>query len=143
MEVQILSEVPTKMYKSNGKLKYDNSNGYRLTVEVNQQLSDYYYSLIPKYYKVNRPRWMAHVTVVRAEKEIPIHLTHWGKYNNEIIEFQYDPYIHFGGGYYWLNILCKRLEEIRHELGLSIVSQYTRPPAGFSKYFHCTIGNIK
>lgn len=132
------------MYKSNGIINYSNKSGfYRLTVEIDQELANYYFSLIPKYIWVNRPRYKAHITVVRPEKETPIFLEFWKKYQGEKVEFLYDPNIQCGREYFWLNILCKRLEEIRAELGLSIRSQYTQPPVGFSKYFHCTIANSK
>jgi len=131
------------MFNSNGTIRYDNESGYRLTVEVDKELSNYYYSLIPKYLKASRPRWAAHVTVVRPEKEIPINLQHWRKYENQVVEFVYDPYICFGKSYYWLNIWCPKLEDIREELGLSVYSKWTLPPEGISKKFHCTIANSK
>jgi hypothetical protein len=131
------------MFKATGILSYDASDSYRLTVEVNHQLAAYYRSLIPKYLRAKPPRWPAHITVVRPIKETPVKLEHWGKYHGEKVEFLYEPYVHFGKMYYWLNILCKELEDIRLELGLPVVSPYTLPPDGFGKYFHCTIANCK
>lgn len=132
-----------KMFESYGTIRYNDEEGFRLTVEVNQDLSNYYRSLIPKCYRVNRPRWPAHVTVVRPEKEIPPRIRYWGDYEGERIKFMYDPYVFCGKGYYWLDVWCKRLETIRDELGLSIVSKYTLPPTGHTKCFHCTIGNYE
>ncbi len=57
--------------------------------------------------------------------------------------FFYHPQIHEGKIYYWLEIYCTLLEDIREELGLPVVSQYTLPPEGFRKVFHMTIGNTK
>jgi hypothetical protein len=131
------------MFTSKGRIQYNDEEGFRLTVEVNQDLSDYYRSLIPKSYKVSRPRYSAHVTVVRPELEVPRLLRHWDKYQGERIEFLYDPYVYCDKGYYWLNIWCKKLEYIREELGLPVISKYTLPPSGFVKSFHCTIGNYK
>lgn len=127
------------MFSSKGPLRY-NSN-YKLIVEVDQDLSDYYRSLIPKWLPVQQQRWPAHISVIR--KEIPLNLDYWGKYEGEEVEFYYDPIIQYGTVYYWLNVFCKRLEEIRVELGLPISSEYTRPPDCFEKVFHMTLGNKK
>lgn len=132
-----------KTFESKGVLRYSTSTGYRLAVDVDQQLTNYYRSLIPKWKSVTRPRWPAHITLVRPEKEIPIHLEHWEKYADEPIKFLYESHIYEGTMYYWLNIWCKRLEDIRRELGLPVISQYTLPPEGFIKCFHCTLGNKK
>ncbi len=129
------------MFESVGTLRYQGPN--RLVVEVDQDIADYYRKLIPPWKTVFRSRWPAHITVVRAGKEIPVHTEHWGKYEGMPILFFYRPQIHEGKIYYWLEICCAILEDIREELGLSLVSQYTLPPAGFRKVFHMTIGNMK
>lgn len=130
------------LYRATGFLKYsiDNS-GYKLIAEIEQDLADYYRSLIPKYLYVNRQRYHAHISIVRRED--PPNKEFWGKYQDEEIEFLYDPDIKRGKVYYWLNCFCKRLEEIRIELGLPVSSPYTRPPDGFYKCFHVSIGNVK
>lgn len=130
------------LYKSTGILHYTEED-YRLVVEVDQQLASYYRALIPKWKSVNKPRWNAHITVVRPIKEKPIIFDAWGKYQGESIEFLYEPYVYEGKVYYWLNIWCSRLEKIRKELGLPVISEFTLPPEGFTKCFHCTIGNMK
>lgn len=128
-------------YEATGQLQY--SKDWRLVVRVDQGTADYYRSLIPKWQPCQRPRWPAHITVVRQEKETPVHKEHWWKYNHQEVKFIYSPYIHQGTVYYWLNAYCKRLEEIRVELGLPVHSQYTLPPEGFKKNFHITIANMK
>ena len=129
------------MFESVGKLRY--SGEYRLVVEVDPELARYYRALIPSWLPANRPRWPAHITIVRPEKEVPIHLEYWGKYEGDSVPFLYDPEIKSGKIYYWLNIWCKRLEDIRTELGLPVRSEFTLPPEGFVKCFHCTIANMK
>lgn len=132
------------MHSSVGTLDYSIvDGGYRLVVQCDQGISDMYRSLIPKYYTVNRPRWPAHITVVRSYQETPTNLTAWGKYQGEQVEWFYEPHIRMGRQYFWLNTLCTRLEDIRVELGLPIRSEYTQPPEGFKKYFHMTIANQK
>ena len=133
-----------KLFNATGIVHYDKFEGeYRLVIKVNQEISNYYFSLIPKYYKVNRPRWPAHITLVRSGKEVPKNMAFWGVYEGKRIPFLYDPEIKSGTMYYWLNIWCKQFENMRFELGLPVVSQYAMPPLGFVKCFHCTIANIK
>jgi hypothetical protein len=142
-----LPSIPAKndndMYNSTGIVRYERANGYKLTVEVGRELARYYYSLIPKYNRTNRPRYGAHITIVRVGVEVPPILSAWGRYEGEKVEFLYDPYVHYGRSYYWLNVFCRRLEVIRSELGLPITSRYTVPPEGFTKCFHMTIANEK
>lgn len=128
-------------YEATGTLQY--SKDWRLVLRVEQDLVDYYRSLIPKWHSCQRPRWPAHITVVRQEKETPVHKQHWWKYNHQQVKFIYSPQIRFGKVYYWLNAFCTRLEDIRIELGLPCHSQYTMPPEGFRKHFHTTIANLK
>jgi hypothetical protein len=130
------------LYDSKGILRYSIVDiGYRLIVEVDQGISEYYRSLIPKYKDVRGQRYRAHISVVR--KEVPPRLENWGKYNGEEVEFCYNSCVRWGTVYYWLDAYSKRLEEIRVELGLPISSEYTRPPDSFEKVFHITIGNRK
>jgi len=132
------------LLSSYGTLRYSREDGqHRLVVEVDQELADYYRSLIPKWIKTNRPRWPAHVTVVRPYKEAVPNLEPWGKYESQTVDFCYENYLHTGKVYYWINVFCKKLEEIRAELGLPVTSEFTRPPEGFLKCFHCTICNTK
>ena len=112
-----------------------------VTCYIQQELANYYLSLIPKYYRVIRPRWPAHVTIVRPEDE-PKNIDTYDKYDGELIEFIYDPTLHEERGIWWFNLWCKEMEEIRLALNLSIKSRITRPPwPGYNKCFHCTIGN--
>ena len=127
-----------ELFKSTGKLHYGET---KLVVEIDQGLSEYYFSLVPKYVKLNPQRYGAHISVVR--KEVPPKMEYWKKYQDEPIEFFYDPFIFNGTVYYWMNAFSSRLEEVRHELGLPVSSEYTRPPGGFFKCFHMTLGNTK
>lgn len=126
------------LYTSTGTLRYGYTN---LVLDVDQGIVDYYRALMPKSISTQRQMYPAHISVVR--KEIPPNMQFWGKYAGEQIEFQYSNVIHYGTVYYWLNAWCKRLEEIRQELGLPIDSPYTKPPDGFEKTYHITIGNVK
>ena len=130
------------LYRSTGTLHYSTGEvGYRLVLNIDQGLLDYYRSLIPKWYVVSRQRYGAHISVVR--KETPKVLEHWGKYEGEKIEFFYSNDLQHDHQYWWLNCFSKDLEKIRKELGLPVSSPYTLPPDGFVKCFHSTVGNTK
>ena len=132
------------LYASSGVLRYSNmpSYGYRLVMEVDRGLADYYFALIPKWLgRLNKPMYAPHVSVVRHET--PALLRAWGRQSGEEVEFLYANYVHNDGTYWWLNVFSSRLEEIRQELGLPLSSPYTRPPSGFAKCFHLTIANSK
>jgi hypothetical protein len=135
---------PITLYKSVGVLKYTDVStaGIKLIVEVDPGIVDYYRALIPPWYpKLNRQMYAPHISVVR--RETPPNMDVWGKYEGENVEFFYSNVVHSGTVYWWLNVFCKRLEEIRLELGLPVDSPYTLPPEGFDKCFHMTLGNCK
>jgi hypothetical protein len=131
------------LHSSTGVLRYTQRDGYgfRCVLDIDQQISEYYRALLPKWIYVNRQMYPAHVSVVR--KEVPPNLEAWGRHEGEEIEFQYEHFVYNDNVYYWLNVFCTRLEEIRAELGLPVSSPITRPPSGFLKCFHSTIGNVK
>ena len=129
------------LYATTGTFRYFKKEGYKLIVEVDQELSDYYRSLIPRYKDVNHQRYGAHISVVR--REIPVNLEFWGKYEGQEVEFVYDSEVKWGRVYYWLNTFSEKLEKVRTELGLPVSTEYTRPPEGFVKCFHMTLANVK
>lgn len=137
------------MFKYTGILRYSTAP-YRLVVEIDDELARYYRALLPKWYPCVSQRYQTHVTVVRPERDVPLNLTAWGKYEDERIEFFYEPGVRRGKVFYWLRVCCTRLEDIRLELGLPCQvsfdpseASYTVPPAPFRKYFHVTIGNYR
>jgi len=127
------------MFKSIGILKY-HVNPYKLIVEIDPGISDYYRSLVPKYIYVNKQMYAPHISVIR--KEIIPNLDLWNKYDSNAFEFEYDNYIYISDNYLWLNVFSEELENIRFELGLPKTSEITRSPDGRHK-FHTTIGNFK
>ena len=131
------------LFTSRGILRYnsDNNGLPKLNVLVDQGISDFYRSLIPKYETARRQMYAAHISVVR--KEVPTNWQYWGIYEGEEVEFTYCNIVNRGTVYWWLNAFSKRLETIRTELGLPISSMYTRPPDGWVRCFHITIGNSK
>lgn len=129
------------LFQSTGALRYFHRTGYKLIVEVDPEIVRYYRTLMPKYIQSNPQMFAPHISVVR--EEIPPNLDLWGKYEGQKAEFSYTGTVHFGAIYCWLNVFSTQLEEIRLELGLPVSTQYTLPPEGFVKCFHCTVGNFK
>lgn len=132
-----------ELHNSTGILKYfrGEGGGYKLILEIDQNIVEYYRSLMPKYIKTNKQMYSAHISVVR--KEVPPNESLWGKYEGEEFPFTYGSTVYAGTVYYWINCFSVRLEETRLELGLPVSSIYTLPPEGFTRCFHCTIGNTK
>ena len=132
------------LHKSKGTLRYsyhEGDVGFKLILEVDPGITSFYCSLIPKHITLNPQRYAAHISVVRKEQSV--NMNYWGLYEGQQVEFEYETYIYHGKVYWWLNAFSTRLEEIRLELGLPVTSEYTRPPDGFVKCFHITLGNTK
>lgn len=130
----------SELFPSSGLLTYSN-RPYRLVLEIDQSISDFYRSLVPKCKRLNRQKYSAHISVVR--NEVPPNLNLWEKYHHQSVSFEYQSFIYNDNVYYWLNAFSTQLEEIRLELGLSVSSPYTLPLDGFNKCFHSTLGNSK
>jgi hypothetical protein len=128
------------LFTSTGRLRYGR-NSWRLQVDTDQELADYYRALLPKAWYAQRGRYPAHITVSRNEE--PVNKAAWKQYDGQEVEFFYCPGVKEGKIYYWLDVYCVRLEEIRLELGLPAVNLYEPPLPGFRKRFHMTCANIK
>ena len=133
------------LLSSRGTFRYSlDREGHRLVVTLDRDFGAYYRALIPPWYPCQGTRFAAHITVVRAGRDKPKDLTNWGKYDGKTVTFQYDPYIHVGWAYYWLEVwCCDALEDVRVDLGLPKISEWTRPPGSRKSCFHTTIGNRK
>lgn len=122
-----------------GKLQYF-EDPYKIIVEVDPEIVQYYISLVPKYFRLNKQKFLPHISVLR--NEIPVNVENWKKYHNQNIDFYYNNLIEYDSKYFWLGVSAPELEKIRIELGLVNVNWVTKTPDG-SHNFHITIGNIK
>ena len=129
-----------ELFVSTGRLRYA-TDSWWLVVDCDQVLADYYLALMPKAWYAQRGRYPAHITVSRNEE--PPNKEHWKKYDGQLLEFFYLPGLKQGKIYFWLDIYCKKLEEIRLELGLQVINLFEPPLPGFRKRFHMTIANTK
>lgn len=127
------------MFKSVGILQYS-ENPYKLIVEIDPEISNYYRSLVPRYIRLNKQMYAPHISVIR--NELLTNLSAWAKYQGKEISFEYEGHVYNGEVYYWLNVYSEELENIRLELGLTSVSDVTKSPDGRHK-FHTTLGNLK
>lgn len=135
--------MPHHLHASLGPLRYHRGplGGYKLIVEIDQAIVDYYRRLMPWWLRPQPQKYRAHVSVVR--KEVPPEPAAWGRHEGEVVGFCYSGEVHSSATYYWLNVFSTRLEELRLELGLSVEEKHTPPPPGFRKTFHTTLGNRK
>jgi hypothetical protein len=129
------------MHASKAIVRY--GPGLMAIAKIDQNISDFYRSLIPKYYNVKPQRYKAHITIVRFEKEKPLHLDLWGKYDGKTIDFIYDPDIQTDGVYFWLNAYSEEIGHIRQELGLPKFRDDTEFGGILRKEYHITIANTK
>lgn len=121
------------MHKAKAKITYYNDY---CVAYCEQSIADYYFSLIPKYYNVQKQAWPPHITVVRRAIETPKNQQFWKKHDGQEVEFQYTSEVHTCGLYFWLNVISEDISLIREELGLSRYREL------FSSY-HLTLGNRK
>ena len=126
-----------------GVMHYDQK---RAVVWVDNDIAEYYRSLIPKAKYVQSQAQKAHITVIRATSnkqiEVPTNLEAWGKYEGEKVSFEYEPQIKFDAPYYYLDAWSDRIGDIREELGLPRFRHTDLGKAPFQSY-HITLGNIK
>jgi len=119
----------------NGILEYNDQQ--RAVVRIDQEIVDYYYSLIPKAKYAKRQMYPAHITVVRIPPiEVIKNEEAWGKYEGEKISFIYNGEIKFESPYFFIEAWSERIGDIREELGLPRFRQ------SFTSY-HITVGNVK
>lgn len=65
-----------------------------------------------------KPAWASHVTVIRDEEPPDELKPLWEKYAGAVVEFDYDGHVHDNGNYFWIDVDCPQLLDIRVELGL-------------------------
>ena len=129
------------MCQSKGLVYY--GPGIKAYVSVDQGLSDFYRSLIPKYYNAKPQKYKSHITIVRLGKEFPKNMSVWKKHQGLNVNFFYDNEIQSDGKYFWLNVQSEDIEKIREELGLPKFRDDRKFGGILRKEYHITIANIK
>lgn len=116
------------MYVSHGFLRYSPkllgdrvSEKYWLVLDCDPEIGSYYRKLYNMdCHRCNpflsKPAWKEHITVVRNEE--PTNKDLWEKYANKSVEFKYNFSANTNGIYWWLDVECVQLLDLREELGL-------------------------
>lgn len=127
-------------FKTQGKLIYDPTagqaqNSWWMIVECPKDIIEYYQYWITKETgnKLNRPLFGAHISVIRGEEPPEVKKRLWKKYHEEEISLEYEHKSNTNGEYWWLEVTCERLKEIRKEIGLAEEVEFG---------FHLTIGKV-
>lgn len=151
------------MFKSTGILRYDPPRGDMkrnvrnwLVLETCHGIVLYYGDYVrrnPTFWGESRidlkmPSWGSHVSVVRGEHiRQDFYDRHWRKYEGEVVEFEYSHLVRRSGdttpgerpeNFWFLDVHCDRLMDIRRELGLRTSS----PIDGRPFTSHLTIGRV-
>lgn len=143
-----LSEDGPSWFTSHGRLAFSIlDNGLsKLIIEADQGIVDYYFSMIPKYVRnLNRPRYRAHISVIRNERVTNQQALQKlsREINRSAISFEYCNTIYHTDLYYWLDIRCPALREIRKSVGLPELKHGVTFSPDERHQFHMTIGNTK
>jgi hypothetical protein len=117
--------------------------GIKVVANIDQNISNYYRSLIPKYYNVKPQMYPAHITIVRLNKEKPTKMENWGKHEGKKIYFEYDTDVQRDDKYFWINAYSEDIGDIREELGLPRYRDDSLFGGVKRNEYHITIGNVK
>lgn len=79
------------------------------------------------------PAWGPHISVTRGERIDKSKRALWKSLRNRQIEFNYDPNLRTNGEYFWYQVECEELLDLREELGLR------REP---KQRLHLTVGRV-
>lgn len=130
------------MFLSKGILRYSpqligaESEKWWLILNCDAELGAYYrrlyYYATHKCRKLQQPGWKDHVSVVRNEEPADEFKHLWGKYEGHEVEYKYEAGVQSNSLYYWLDVECDFLLDLREELGLPRKPIYD---------LHVTIGN--
>ncbi|MNJ90129.1 hypothetical protein D3C87_77230 [compost metagenome] len=128
------------MFKSNGTIIFDPTAGeaankWWAIVKCEKSIIDYYkyWAVKNQKIKISAPLFGPHISIIRGEEPNDEYKHLWKFCHGEEVEFTYYPDFDNNGEYWWLNIDCPRLTEIRKVLGLPEMPNYN---------FHLTIGKL-
>jgi hypothetical protein len=107
-----------KYYEAIGILNYKNN---WLILETPFSINLYYKWWIEKFIgkKISTPLYGSHVTIIAGKYTDVSNHPNWAKYQDKKIPFKYSSIIYGDDNYFWLNVICGELADIRKELGLS------------------------
>jgi len=117
----------TERRLSSGIFVYDpkaksipNIGKWWLIIQCCPDLGRYYREMVNRYYrgsfKVQRPAWDAHISVIRGEEPSCPEL--WNTLAGQEIEFWYEDALLTNDRYYWMKVDCPAALDAREQLGL-------------------------
>jgi hypothetical protein len=110
---------------------------YWMIVVPQDDIGEYYRSVYNKEniarIKIQKPRWKAHISIIRGETPIQ-NIDKWQSFDNTEIDFSYENKIITGKKHIWFNIESEKATEIRKFFGLNEKLAYN---------IHCTLGYIE
>ena len=102
------------------------SENWWLVVDCDPEIGRYYRHLFwlstHKTYRPWRPKWREHISVCR--NETPQNRSIWEAHAGKKVIFFYEPIPKTNGTYWWLDVQCELLLDIREELGLPRQPEY-------------------
>ena len=130
------------MNLTSGLLSCSDIPGERMSLDADQGIMDLYRWLMQRYgIRSNKPRFNAHVSVIRNEQIANEFL--WKDLHGQEIQFSFSPEVFHDQTYFWLAVAAPQLSEIRKSLGLAATKfGVTFSPDGCHA-FHLTLGNMK
>lgn len=154
-------EVRAMRFKSTGVLRYDpyrgsmkNNTDWWLIVNTDPEMVRYYAQQIvdnpvafgETHIDLTAPSWGSHISVVRGEEPRDSLKHLWKKHDGEKVEFEYSHIVRRSGDttpgfrpdqFWFLDVWCDQLNEIRRNLGLKARHDDGRP-----FHYHLTVGRI-
>ena len=115
---------------------------YRVALDVDPGITEVARALLPKSLRFNKPKFPAHISVVRDRELAPGMDVVLRRLDGERVAFTYDSFIYADETYFWLRAESPRLRAVRVELGLEPMGWVARPPDQ-SDWFHITLANLK
>jgi len=137
-------------FRSTGRIVYDPKRGgmkrrtkWWCVLNVDREITRYYRWWVSRRFWgmtamkddwLCQPSWDAHVSIIRGETPRREFRSLWGKYQGEEVEFWYSHNACLAGdrgtryaedGDFWfVDVYCPRIDEIRDELGLKTFYKY-------------------
>lgn len=101
-----------------------------MVLQCDEELARYYrylfdrrqYGLTARW-PMQPPPWGSHITIVRDEK--PTKPEKWMSWQGKRVTFTYDPQVKGNDEYWWLQVRCEELLDIREELGLNRFPEFS------------------
>lgn len=110
-----------------GYIKYDpyrpglkKKKDWWAIVQTDREITRYYRWWVKKELHVDlcEPSWNSHISIIRSEKPSANKMYLWKKYEGRKIEFKYKHNVIRSGHYWFVEVECPLLKQIRDEFDL-------------------------